>query len=665
MENAEELREIIVTMRGEIDFLRTETTHANLLLTALDAVLCVDSDADPFAGVFSALMPVFECACAIVLIEQDAGHEFLECVASTYQEAVGSRWPTGRLFQKVLSGRIISTVAESGIGDWPEGLQEALSPEQPALCLPLAVRDRRGLIMLLRERGQSGFDRAHVTLARKFSLLASHAFAAKQASQTAAESHRLKDLTEKLKSSEERLRFRANHDQLTGLPNRSYVQELVNEKITRKQPGQKLALAFIDLDEFKRVNDLHGHAAGDALLREFAARVQSEVRDTDVFGRISGDEFVIAIDPVKRRSDVASIIDRVRARIQRPLDTQGAEIRPSASIGIAFYPTHGTDYETLRRHADLAMYRAKTVSKGSVSFFTHDLGRQASDRLNLEHRLKEAVSAREFRCALQKKVDTRTGTIVGFEALVRWVDNGGDVRMPEEFLPLAVELGLINDITMLVVDDLVRHLPELEAMFGSTVRYGINICPTQTTDIPFMLNLAQCLAASQPDRFILELTEESLATTEPLETHILPMLRSVGVRLSIDDFGTGYSSLSKLAALTVDELKVDRSLVTSIHERPRNQIILRAIESLSAALGMSIVAEGIETPDECKFLLENTTITIGQGFLFHRPQVLSDLLGCDPTLKIESRPVSIKPDRSSSRDIVARPSDQEVPEVYP
>lgn len=627
MEDSEELREAVLTLRREVDLLRTETTHANLLLAALDAMLCVDGDTDPFAGVFSALMPEFGCDRAIVLIEQGDGAEgALECVASNDPQAPGTRWQSGRLFQKALSGRVVSTIGETGLGAWPADLAERYSYTQPALFLPLGVRDRRGLMMLLREPGQPGFDRAHVTLARKFSLLASHAFAARQANLTEAESHRLKDLTKKLKASEEALRFRANHDQLTSLPNRSYIRELVDEKIGRKQPGEKLALAFIDLDEFKRVNDLHGHAAGDALLCEVAKRIRSVIRRTDIVGRISGDEFLIVLDPVGQRADVSAIIDRVRARLQQPLQFDDTEILPSASIGVALYPTHGGEYETLRRHADLAMYRAKSVTKGSVAFFTRDLGRQATERLRLEQRLREALVRGEFRCALQKKVDLRSGDVVGFEALARWVNARGHVRPPAEFLPLASELGLLDDITMLVLDDLIDRLPALDAMFGPLLRYSLNVTPAQSTNIAFMLKLTRRLGADDGARFIVELTEEALASTGPLETHVLPMLRSAGIKLSIDDFGTGYSSLAKISSLTVDELKIDRSLVTSIHERPRNQVILRAIESLGTALRMSIVAEGIETAEERDFLLGSTAVSIGQGFLFHRPQLLDVLL---------------------------------------
>ncbi len=637
MEDSEELRETLFAMRRECDLLRTETTHANLLLTALDAVLCVDGEDDPFAGVFAALLPVFEAVCSIVLIERDGTVEAssnvygpearLQCIASSHPAPIGSRWPANRLFQKILGGKVVSSVLAGVSWPWPEDLATMLSGEPPALYFPLAVRERRGLMILLRAAGQPGFDRADMSLARKFSLLASHALAARQASLTEAESNRLKDLTERLEASQEELRYRADYDQLTGLPNRAHVRDLVGEMIARKPSGEMLALAFVDLDEFKRVNDVHGHAAGDALLQEVASRVRGEIRHSDVFGRISGDEFVVAFDPLMRREDVDPIIARVRERLMQPFAIEGVEIRPSASIGIAFYPDHGRDYETLRRHADLAMYQAKETTKGSVSYFTRDLGREEDERLLLEQRIRGAIAGRAFCCALQQKVNIRTRAIVGFEALARWVDDDGMVRAPGTFMPLAAKLNLIDDITMLVVTDLMDHLPRIDARFGAHVRYSLNISPAQTTNIPFMLKLVQRLAASGcPSRFVLELTEEAFAATGPFQTHVLPVLRAAGVAISIDDFGTGYSSLAKLAELTVDEIKIDRSLVAFIHERPRNQVILRAVESLGAALNMSIVAEGIETAAENRYLLTETNVLIGQGFLHHRPALIRALL---------------------------------------
>ena len=646
MEGSEELRETLVEMRREVDILRTETTHANLLLSALDAVLCVDGDNDPFAGVFSALMPVFDYSCAIVLVERRHGDDSLECVASSQPAAVGSIWKITRLFGKALSGRIVTTVSDGGPDECPGDFGINLSGVQPALYLPLGIRNRRGLMMLLRSEDQPGFDRAHVAVARKFSLLASHALAASRANQTEAESNRLQHLTEQLKISQEALRFRANFDALTGLPNRTHIQELVDDLIRAADDDRKVAFAFLDLDDFKQVNDHHGHAIGDELLRQIAKRVKSEIRSTDIFGRISGDEFVIILNPVDQRSDASALISRVRSRLKRPFRIEGVGIKTSASIGVALYPDHGRDYDTLRRHADMAMYRAKSSSKGGVAFFNRTLGRRATEKLSLERCIRGALSNREFRCALQQKVDFRTRTIVGFEALSRWVDQSGAVHAPGEFLPLASELGVLDGITHLIVDDLIQHLPELDAKFGLATKYSINISAAQSMKMPFMLKLAQRIYdTGQAGRVILELTEESFAAIGPFQTHVLPMLREAGVSISIDDFGTGYSSLAKLADLTVDELKIDRSLVSSIHQRPRNQSILRAIESLGSALSVSVVAEGIETLEEQDYLINQTRLRLGQGYLFHKPEFIADLIAGDGGTRLPERSLA-KPSSS-------------------
>lgn len=646
MEGSEELRETLVEMRREVDILRTETTHANLLLSALDAVLCVDGDNDPFAGVFSALMPVFDYSCAIVLVERRHGDDSLECVASSQPAAVGSIWKITRLFGKALSGRIVTTVSDGGPDECPGDFGINLSGVQPALYLPLGIRNRRGLMMLLRSEDQPGFDRAHVAVARKFSLLASHALAASRANQTEAESNRLQHLTEQLKISQEALRFRANFDALTGLPNRTHIQELVDDLIRTADDDRKVAFAFLDLDDFKQVNDHHGHAIGDELLRQIAKRVKSEIRSTDIFGRISGDEFVIILNPVDQRSDASALISRVRSRLKRPFRIEGVGIKTSASIGVALYPDHGRDYDTLRRHADMAMYRAKSSSKGGVAFFNRTLGRRATEKLSLERCIRGALSNREFRCALQQKIDFRTRTIVGFEALSRWVDQSGAVHAPGEFLPLASELGVLDGITHLIVDDLIQHLPELDAKFGLATKYSINISAAQSMKMPFMLKLAQRIYdTGQAGRVILELTEESFAAIGPFQTHVLPMLREAGVSISIDDFGTGYSSLAKLADLTVDELKIDRSLVSSIHQRPRNQSILRAIESLGSALSVSVVAEGIETLEEQDYLINQTRLRLGQGYLFHKPEFIADLIAGDGGTRLPERSLA-KPSSS-------------------
>ncbi len=625
MEGSEELRETLVAMRREIGILRVEATHANLLLEALDAMLDVDAQDDPFVGVFTALLPVFDCSGAIVLIEDPTDQRRLECIASNEPAVLGSSWERNRKLEKVLSGRIVTTISTVGAEGWPE--TSGGDGSRPTLYLPLGVRNRRGLMMLLRNPGCPGFDRSHVTLAGKFSVLASHAFAVTHASQTEAESHRLEQMTRQLKTSQEALTYRANHDQLTGLPNRLHVQELVDLLIANKKSGQKVALAFLDIDDFKRVNDFHGHAAGDALLKSVANRLRAEIRQTDIIGRISGDEFVIVFDPFERTEELAAVLNRVSNELHEPYRIEGRDITSSGSIGVALWPEHGHDYDTLRRHADTAMYRTKAMRKGGVTFFRPSMGREISERLSLEQQLRVALAEREFKCALQQKVDLRTRQIVGFEALVRWVDGNGIIHPPAKFLKLASELEMLDSITGLVLDNLCSALPWLDNQFGTAVRYSINISPSQATKTSFMQKLVRRIVdTGRPQNFLLELTEETFLATDVFQSQGLPLIREAGVGLSIDDFGTGYSSLAILADITADELKVDRSLISSLPQRPRNQGILRAIESLAANLGMTVVAEGIETVEEKNYLLDSTGLAIGQGYLFHKPELISQMI---------------------------------------
>ena len=626
MEGSEELRETLVAMRREIGTLRVEATHANLLLEALDAMLDMDAQDDPFGGVFTALLPVFECSGAIVLIEDPADPQRLQCVASNEPGVVGSSWERGRKLERVLSGRIVTTISTRGDDGWPE--TNGADGVRPTLYLPLGVRNRRGLMMLLRDHGCPGFDRTHVTLASKFSVLASHAFAVTHTSQTEAESNRLQQVTRQLKTSQEALTHRANHDELTGLPNRSHVQELVDALIAGKKPGQKLAFAFLDIDDFKRVNDFYGHAAGDALLKSVADRLRAEIRQTDIIGRLGGDEFVIVFNPFERTEELAAVVKRVSKHLHEPFSIEGHDIASSGSIGVALWPAHGHDYDTLRRHADTAMYQTKAIRKGGVTFFRPSMGRETSERLSLEKQLQVALEKHEFHCALQQKVDFRTHEIVGFETLVRWVDSNGTIHPPAKFLKLAHELEMLDSITGVVLDNLCEALPWLDAHFGAAVRYSINVSPSQATKTSFMRKLVQRIAdMGRPRNFLIELTEETFMATGVFQSQSLPLIREAGVGLSIDDFGTGYSSLATLADITADELKVDRSLISSLPMRPRNQGILRAIESLGTNLGMTVVAEGIETVEEKNYLLESTGLVIGQGYLFHKPQLIRQMIG--------------------------------------
>ena len=297
----------------------------------------------------------------------------------------------------------------------------------------------------------------------------------------------------------------------------------------------------------------------------------------------------------------------------------------SCSIGVSLYPEHGRTYDVLRRNADNAMYRAKHAAKGDAIIFDLNIAQAVTARMEVEQRLRLAIRDRKFCCAFQPKVNIHTQQVVGFETLVRWRDDDGEIHPPGEFIELAVELGLINSITNFVLAEAVNSIERLDVAFGPDTTISINVAAKQANDIEFMRSFTKALMdTKRADRIIIELTEDAFIAKGAFQTKILPILREIGVRVSIDDFGTGYSSLSALADITADEIKIDRSFISAIHERPRNQSVLRAIESLGHALDMTIVAEGVETYEELTYLLAATRIRYVQGFYFSKPIYLED-----------------------------------------
>lgn len=631
METPEELREALLEARREVASLRQERGHAALLLDSIGSLLTSNLERDPFLVLFQALGRAFRFSATLVLAEEDGQAPALRCIAGQPEGQVealqGRTLPIGRFLRRVLDGRVSASLDGVAIAEWHRQLAGLPSPDRPALFIPMHVRERRGLIVLFREAGQRGFDRGDIALARSFSLLASAAFAALYTRQREMESRRLRQLAERLQRSEKALEHRAYFDQLTGLPNRETVVERVEQAIAGLPPGHGLALAFIDLDDFKKINDFHTHAIGDGLLIAAAARLQQAVRSRDVVGRISGDEFVLLLSSPGDRRQITLIIDRILDHLRQPFRIEGLELHVSASIGISTYPEHGRDYESLRRNADLAMYRAKRNAKGSACFFDASLGDATDARMRLEQKLRIAANRGEFRCAFQPKVDSDRGVVIGFEALARWVDGAGQVHAPGSFLAVATEMGLLNQITNAVLDEILSAFDRLDARYGGATTVSMNIAARQASDSRFMHRLIETIVqAGRPGRIMLEITEEAMVQPEPFRSEILPRLRRAGIGISIDDFGTGYSSFAALADITADELKVDRSFITAIQERPRSQSILKAMESMAAALGMSMVAEGVETAEELAYLRQRTGIRVMQGYLFARPVLLDALL---------------------------------------
>jgi len=747
IDSAEELREALLQLHVDHEALAHSSAQAQQLLDALESLLAVEFDDDPFARMFVSLRRVFAFSHAFVLTESTATPDVLECIAADPARLVGSQWPSGPLFAKVMSGRVTATFSHAAVDEWQHARGLDLSPEQAALYAPVRVREQRGILALLAEPGGGGFDRGHVALVRRFSVLASHALATRVASENAAEGRRLRELTEQLRDSElrsrrnaqlleeivnalpiglavqdetgrlllvndaaastvgqpaaqlrdgpaealgrgvaddadrrlllagrarlmretgmviggeprtlmvtskpvkifdenllvsaslditERKRFedelsrRAFHDQLTGLPNRALMSEMVDNALRSHHRGGMFALAFIDLDSFKQVNDYYSHAVGDALLIAVAQRIREQVRVGDTLARISGDEFLLLLNPLDRLEDLRPLVERVVDALKQPFFIEGHEVMTSASIGASVYPLHGDSYETLRRCADSAMYRAKHHRKGSAGYFDVNMDGALTARMEVEQQLRLAIRERHFKAAFQPKIDLRSRRVTGFEALVRWVEPDGSVHMPGSFIDLAGELGLLDDITHFVLDDVLHSLPLLSERYGPEITVSINIGARQAGDLTFMRPVIERLAASGlARRIVIELTEDAFVATQRFERQVLPELRKLGVRVSIDDFGTGFSSLSTLADITADEVKVDRAFITAIHQRIRSQGILKAIESLCLALDISIVAEGVETEEELDYLRTHTSIRLAQGYLFARPQFLEALV---------------------------------------
>jgi c-di-GMP phosphodiesterase Gmr len=432
------------------------------------------------------------------------------------------------------------------------------------------------------------------------------------------------------KEIEEALLQRVNFDDLTGLPNRILIHEHVDRIL--REPNRRFALAFIDLDNFKHINDYYSHAIGDALLIKIAQRIAKRLRDGDMLARISGDEFLLLLDPAQDNDQIATLVEQVLADLKKPFHIEAFEVFTSASIGVSMHPEHGLTYEELRRNADSAMYRAKSAAKGDAVYFDAHMGRAVTARMELEQRLRLAIRDRRFCCAFQPKVDIRSHEVVGFETLVRWRDDEGEIHPPSAFIGLAIELGLIDTITQFVLAETLRSIDRLDAEFGPATTISVNVAAKQANDLNFMRSLVDVLKSSRfAPRIMLEVTEDAFVAKNRFQTQILPMLRDIGAKVSIDDFGTGYSSLGALADITADEIKVDRSFIAAIHERPRSQSVLRAIESLGHALGMRIVAEGVETFEELAYLQTATRIRQAQGFYFAKPFFLAEAAGAPLT----------------------------------
>ena len=417
----------------------------------------------------------------------------------------------------------------------------------------------------------------------------------------------------------------ALHDSLTGLPNRTLFRDRIEQAIAiaQRESGQ-VAVAMMDLDRFKDVNDSLGHHAGDALLVEIGQRLRGILRSSDTVARLGGDEFGVLISKPRSEHDVVVVIEKIRAAIERPVTIEGLSLPAEASIGIAMFPHHGEDVDTLIRHADVAMYGAKE-EKGGYAFY--EQSRNASDpaRLTLVSELRRAIEERELVLYYQPKAELANGAIQSVEALLRWNHPTRGLVGPDEFIPLAQQTGLIKPLTLYVLDEALSQCRAWHHT-GMTLGVAVNLSVRNLLDAEFPDQVRDLLDKWRVDPSLLELEiTESTMLSDPVRTkRVLDKLSAMGIALSIDDFGTGYSSLSYLSQLPVNEIKIDRSFVMNMADSDNDAVIVRSTIDLARNLGLQVVAEGVET-EQAWDQLSELGCTLAQGYYLSRPVPAAEL----------------------------------------
>ena len=420
----------------------------------------------------------------------------------------------------------------------------------------------------------------------------------------------------------------AHHDALTDLPNRALLHDRIRREIARSRRGDRLfALHLIDLDRFKGVNDVLGHEAGDTLLKSVSARLCVTVREMDTVARLGGDEFAILQTGISGPDDAIELAERLGALFREPFVVDGRELNASASIGIAVHPSDGADVDELLKNADIAMYQAKAGGRDGHRLYLADMIVAGPDPISLEVDLSRAMERGEFELHYQPQVDLATGRIVGAEALLRWRRPGSGLVSPGEFLPLAEENGLIVPINEWVLRTACAEARSWTRRGLPPLRIGVNLSPVQFRKIDVEALVARVLADTglEPQRLDLELTESIVMQDTDRVARCLRGLRQRGVACSIDDFGTGYSSLAYVKSFPVDRLKIDQCFIRNLTSDPNDAAIVRAIISLGHSLGLGILAEGVETADQSRFLRAEGCDEV-QGYHYGRPMPAADLV---------------------------------------
>ncbi len=433
------------------------------------------------------------------------------------------------------------------------------------------------------------------------------------------------DVTDRV-NSEQEIRHQAHHDSLTGLPNRLLSLRRLREYMRDTVPAHEMVgVIFLDLDDFKKINDSMGHEAGDLLLIEAAKRLESILDGRGTVGRLGGDEFIILLNKLSSVSEADDIATQLVTRFREPFDIAGRQLVLTLSVGISFYPDDASTSSALLRNADSAMYQSKRAGRNTYTFFTHDMGEGDSRRLLIEEKMRGGLSRGEFSLNYQPKIDLRTNKVASVEALIRWNnDELGQVH-PSEFIPIAEKSGLIIDIGQYVLIEAIGAIQQWSKS-GHDVGIAINLSPRQFHDPDLVSFISSIVRGSQvnPALIELEITEGVLMSGHRFITEALESLNALGVKLAMDDFGTGFSSLSYLREYSFDTLKIDRSFITDLMVDEEDRTLVNAIIAMAHSLDLEVVAEGVETVEQLDYLKQQGC-EYAQGFLRGKPMSFDDL----------------------------------------
>jgi len=428
-----------------------------------------------------------------------------------------------------------------------------------------------------------------------------------------------RDVTE-LKLKEEEARYRAYHDLLTGLPNRRLLASRLNQALSNLNNDNKTALLFIDLDGFKDVNDSLGHSVGDALLKEITQRIEHDTPSNTILYRHGGDEFIAVMETQTEQQSATNFAQKIVDSFVTPFHIGNEEIYMSASIGIALAPDHGNSSDKLISNADIAMYQAKQRGKNSFVIYQNKLNEQAPHRLKIRNQLSIALEQNQFELFFQPKISLETGTIKGAEALIRWCSADGQYRSPLEFIPIAEENGQIIPISQWVIKRCCQHLKDWQNDLDEDFVLALNISARHFQKGLLQQDMAKVIAeiGIDPSKLELEVTETAIMDDVELAVQTLTELKKMGIRTAIDDFGTGHSSLSYLRKLPIEILKIDKSFIDEILVSQEDQTLVRGIINMVHALGIEVVAEGVENHSMAT-LLQEMDCDLVQGYHYCRP----------------------------------------------